>query len=153
MELEGQLPDEKKIVHDNIKRNKVDLEKHSIQYNSQDLDQEQIVDVNPVQLNTQDIHIYINNNLVNYAGKITGVTYLEQTKEIIENVDITLFFGGTCLQPVYKTNSDKNGNYTIEDIPPGYYFLSAEVNKKARYKSSFIKVLPGQEVNYLIFLV
>ena len=35
------------------------IDTDSFQYNSQDLDQEQKVDVNPVQLNTQNVNVYV----------------------------------------------------------------------------------------------
>ena len=47
------------------------LDKESIQYNNQDMDQHQRVDVNPSQLNTQNLNIFIRNNN-DLSGRITG---------------------------------------------------------------------------------
>lgn len=152
MELQDVLLEEKEPWEKNMQKNNIDIKKDSIQYNSQDLDQEQKVDMNPIQLNTQNIHVYVNNDMKNYYGKITGTTYLKINKEIVKNVDILLFFGNENLLPVYKTNSDQNGNFIIEDIPPGYFTLGAERDGKLKYRSSYIKVLPGQNVNKSIFL-
>ncbi|HEY5583263.1 MAG TPA: carboxypeptidase-like regulatory domain-containing protein [Ruminiclostridium sp.] len=149
MELEDQLLEEKKPKK-NIGKNRVNLEKDSIQYNAQDLDQEQKVDVNPVQLNTQNLHVFVGSN--DYSGKITGTSYLEKNKEIVMNVDILLFFGHEQKLPVHKTNSDNNGNFIIEDIPPGYYTLVAELGEKLKYQSHYIKVLPCQNVHHSILL-
>lgn len=151
MNLQSEELDEKEKLEKNLPKGKIDLNKDSLQFNSQDLDQEQKVDVNPVQLNTQNLHIYVSNDIKNYYGKITGTTYQKEDKEIVKNAGIILFFGNENLLPVYKTNSDQNGNFIIEDIPPGFYTLSAERNGKIKYRSAYIKVLPGQNVNKLIF--
>jgi hypothetical protein len=127
-------------------------EKDSIQYNSQDLAQEQRVDIDPIQKNIQNLNIYINNDKINYSAKITGTTYTGENNEIAANVDILLFFGNIYKLPVYKTKSDSVGNYTIEDIPPGYYFLQASNGKKLKYQSSYIKVFPCRNVIHPIYL-
>ena len=121
-----------------------------IQYNAQDLDQEQMVDVKPVQLNTQNLHISVSQD-TDYASKITGSTVLGQSKDIVAGAHIFLFFGHRCKEPVYKTNSDHNGNYCFVDIPPGYYTLYAKLGGM-RYESHFVKVLPGQAVEHVILL-
>jgi len=128
------------------------LSKESIQYNHQDLDQEQRMDVNPLQLNTQNIHIHVRNNINNYCGKITGTTYQGKSKDIVPNATIFLFFGSECKQPVYKTSSDNNGNFVIEELPPGYYTIFAEYKSILSYRSHYIKVLPGQTVHQSILL-
>lgn len=151
MESKNEFLDEKKESNLEIDHSKINIEKDSIQYNRQDLDQEQKVDVNPMQLNTQNFFVQIRNDN-NYSGKITGITFLEKSKEIAQNVNITLFWGLECKHPVYKTNSDNNGNFIIEDLPSGYYTLSAELKTHLRYRSEFIKVLPCQNVQYLIYL-
>ncbi|MBC8061583.1 MAG: carboxypeptidase regulatory-like domain-containing protein [Clostridiaceae bacterium] len=149
MELQDQLLEEKKIPQKRIaKKNKINLETDSIQYNAQDLEQEQKVDVNPVQLNTQNL-VFVGND---YSGKITGTTYLEKNKEIVSKVDILLFFGHEIKLPVYKTNSDNNGNFIIEDIPSGYYTLVAKLGENLKYQSHHIKVLPCQNVHQSILL-
>jgi hypothetical protein len=126
--------------------------KRSIQYNSQDLDQEQRVDVNPFQLNTQNLHIHISNERTDYSGSITGVTTRESSGETVPNIDIALCFGTESSHPVYKTKSDQNGNYAIENIPPGYYTIHAKYRDILWYKSHFIKVLPCQRVTETILL-
>lgn len=149
MVLLDELLEEKKQV---TKSNKECVRKDSIQYNEQDMDQEQKVDVNPVQRNTQNLHIHVINDINNYCGKITGTTYLERSKEIVAGANIFLFFGNESKLPVYKTNSDNNGNFIIEDIPPGYYTLVAEHGAILNYHSHYIKVLPGQTVHQSILL-
>lgn len=142
MEVRNKLPE----VNEKVKKNITNLEKDSIQYNSQDLDQTQEMLVNPVQLNTQNLHIHVSDDKKDYSGKIMGIAYLEENKEIAPNVSISLFFGNESGTPVYKTNSDGNGNFVIEKIPPGYYTLLAELGDEMKYQLHFIKVLPGQEV-------
>lgn len=124
----------------------------SLQYNRQDLDQEQQVDVNPMQLNTQNIHVHVKYDREKFTGKITGTTYLEFDKDILSNADLYLYFGNDCGMPVYKTSSDNNGNFVIDDLPPGYYVIHASHSEKYRYRSHFIKVLPGNNVHQLIYL-
>lgn len=147
MDVQEELTKEKKKVRDQI-----ELEKDSIQYNKQDLDQEQKVDVNPTQLNSQNLHIFMCNDKNDYAGKISGITYLERNKEIAMNVEIFLYFGHERSQPVFKTNSDNNGNFVIEDIPPGYYTIYAQLGESLRYQSHYIKVFSGQNVYHAILL-
>lgn len=148
MEVQNKLPE----VNEKVKKNITNLEKDSIQYNSQDLDQKQEMLVNPVQLNTQNLHIHVSDDRGDYSGKITGITYLEENKEIAPNVGISVFFGTKSGLPVYKTNSDGNGGFIVEKIPPGYYTLLAELGDEMKYQSHFIKVLPGQEVELSVLL-
>lgn len=144
---------QEELLNDRTKDKKtINLEKDSLQYNSQDLDQEQRVDVNPFQLNTQNLHIHISNDRNDYSGKITGTTCMESTKEMLKNVEISLFFGAESRHPVYKTNSDNNGNFTIEDIPPGYYTINAKYGDMLKFHSHYIKVLPCQSANESILL-
>lgn len=150
MELQDELLEEKKKPQKKISKKKVDLDKESIQFNAQDLDQEQKVDVKPVQLNTQNLNVFLSNE--NYSGKITGTAYLEKDKEIASNVSILLFFGHEHRLPVYKTISDNNGNFIIEDIPSGYYTLVAKSGENLKYQSHYIKVLPCQNVYQSILL-
>lgn len=150
MELQDELLEEKKKPKKNISKKKMDLDKESVQFNAQDLDQEQKVDVNPVQLNTQNFSVFLSSE--NYSGKITGTAYLEKDKEIASNVSILLFFGHERRLPVYKTSSDNNGNFIIEDIPSGYYTLVAKLGENLKYQSHYIKVLPCQNVYQSILL-
>ncbi|HHW32006.1 MAG TPA: carboxypeptidase regulatory-like domain-containing protein [Clostridiaceae bacterium] len=129
----------------------MDLKRESIQFNSQDLDQEQNMDVNPVQLNTQSIRIFINNKENDFSGKISGVTYLEKGK-VAANAKIELFFGCKSDSPVLRTNSDNNGNYVIDNLPPGFYIMVARNNDGFKYQSHYIKVLPCQNVHHSILL-
>ncbi len=148
MELQAELNEVKKKPKKGTGK-KVNLETDSIQYNSQDLDQEQKVDVNPVQLNTQNLNVIVSGN---YSGKITGTTYLEMNKETTNNVDIYLFFGHQLKFPVYETKSDNNGNFIIEDIPAGYYTIVAKQGENLKYQSHYIKVLPCQTLHQSILL-
>lgn len=146
---QDELLDEKKRV---TKRNRKSPCNDSIQYNKQELDQEQKVYVNPVQLNTQNLHIHVVSDINNYCGKITGATYREKNKEIVANATVLLFFGNESKLPVYKTNSDNNGNFVIEGIPPGYYTLFAENEANLNCRLHCIKILPGQTVHQLMHL-
>jgi hypothetical protein len=121
------------------------LDKESIQYNNQDMDQHQRVDVNPSQLNTQNLNIFIRNNN-DLSGRITGVTCLEGSTERVANAEILLYFGSECKSPVHKTSSDANGNFRIEDLPPGFYTICSKYDGEYWYRSCHIKVLPGQKV-------
>ncbi len=147
-------------LQERIVEGKIDMEKakkpdtmesKSVQYNYQDLDQEQKVDVNPQQTNAQNIYIYVNSANGNLAAKLTGVTYIEYGKKVAPNTKIRLFFGQESLTPVYETNSDSNGNFVIEDLPPGYYTLSAEYGD-LKYHSHFIKILPAQTIHVSVLL-
>jgi len=121
------------------------LEKDSIQYNAQDMEQHQRLDFNPSQSNTQNLNIFIKNNH-DLSGKIIGVTCLEGSTERVANAEILLYFGTECKTPVHKTTSDANGNFRIEELPPGYYTICSKYDGNYWYKSYFIKVLPGQKV-------
>jgi len=59
MDINDKLLAQKENIDKSAARFIKALERDSIQYNSQDLDQEQKVDVNPVQLNTQNVHVHI----------------------------------------------------------------------------------------------
>lgn len=128
-------------------QNQIKVDK-DIQYNCQDLDQEQNVDLKPVQLNSQNVNITIDKD---NSAKITGKTMMARTKSKASGVCVYLFFGHMCKKPVYETTSDKNGYYAFEDIPPGYYTLFARM-QDYRYESYFIKVLEGQHVEHTIML-
>jgi len=120
-------------------------EKESIQFNSQDLDQEQNVNMNPVQLNTQNVHVHVTTEKIDYSSKITGITYFGKKNEIVKDAVILLFFGQETSVPVYRTKSDANGNFAIEELPPGFYTIMAKYGEY-QAKTQFIKVLPGQNV-------
>ncbi|NLL06550.1 MAG: carboxypeptidase regulatory-like domain-containing protein [Clostridiaceae bacterium] len=137
---------EKKTSEHKVPNNSKCYENDSFQYNSQDLDQEQKVDVNPVQLNSQNVNVYVENKKVDYSGKITGITVQKKDNEALQYVDIFLYFGQKCGLPVFETISDCNGNFVIEDIPPGYYIIYAQIKNNINYQSNYIKVLPGQTV-------
>ncbi len=142
---------EKEKPKKSISKKKLNLDKESLQFNAQDLDQEQKVDVKPVQLNSQNVQLIIS-NYTNYSGKITGTTYRGINREIAPNVAILLYFGFDHRLPVYKTRSDANGNFNIEDLPSGYYTLVAELGDRLKYQSHYIKLLPCQNVNQSILL-
>jgi hypothetical protein len=150
MELKDQtLQEEPEKVK---KKNKISLEKDSIQYNAQDLQQEQKMDVNPLQLNSQNLRLYLGSSPDNYSGKITGTTYLKDSKEVVKNAGVLLFFGHDRRFPVYKTNSDESGNFVIEDIPPGFYTMVAKHDGNLKYESHYIKVFGGQIVYQSVLL-
>lgn len=153
MELRDDLQEKKKKAKNNDAENKINMQEESIQYNSQDLDQEQRVDVNPMQLNTQNFRVFIKNDKNRSSGKITGTTYLEKNNEMVSNTVILLYFGGENSLPVYKTNSDHNGNFIIDDLPPGYYTICAEYESNFKYHSHYFKVFPGQNVHLSILLL
>lgn len=138
------------IPEDKMNRKLIDSD--SFQYNSQELDQEQRVDVNPVQLNTQNVNVYVKNEKLDYSCKISGTTILKENKCTVEYVNIYLYFGQKCGCPVFETNSDNNGNFIIENLPPGYYIIYAQLGKKLKYQSGYIKVLPGQNVHQTLLL-
>ena len=140
------------VKEDKFPINSKNYDNDSFQYNRQDLDQEQKVDVNPVQLNNQNVNVYVDNKNIDYSGKITGITVRKKDNEILQYVDIYLYFGHKCGFPVYETTSDCNGNFTIENIPPGYYIIHAQLGIKLKYESHYIKVLPGQNVHHTLVL-
>jgi hypothetical protein len=125
------------------------LDRESLQYNSQDLDQEQNMDLNPVQNNT--VHVSVNPQERDLSGKIKGVTYKGRNKQIIGGVGLQLFFGYDGNTPVARAKSDENGNYSFENLPPGYYCIRA-INEYGDIRIHYIKLLPGQEANQTLFL-
>lgn len=149
MQLQSESLDENKIARKSVEGTPISLEKDSIQYNAQELQQEQRVDVNPMQHNAQNLHIHIEND---YSAKMTGTTYLEKNNEIAKNASIYLFFGNESENPVYRTNSDDNGNFVIEQLPPGYYTMVVQLGGRLKYKSHYIKVLPRQNVHLSVLL-
>lgn len=127
-------------------------EQISSQKNIQDIDQEQNVNATPFQFNTQNFNVENKIDTRDYCGKITGVTYLEKDNRIIPDVNILLYFGNICEVAVYKTKSDENGNFLIEDLPPGYYSILAYKGNYLRDIVQFIKVLVAQNVHQSIQL-
>lgn len=122
-------------------------EKEHLQFNSQDLDQEQNVHTDPVQLNTQNVQIVIPRE--DYSSVITGNTYKGKNKDIAADVNIVLFFGYEGNVPVHRTKSDSNGNFRIEELPPGFYCIAAQYSEYP-VKKYFIKLLPGQTLHQTI---
>lgn len=141
MEEQAVVPQKKRLA-----RKKPLLEKDSLQYNAQDMDQEQRVDVNPVQSNSQHLHIYVGSEKQDWSGKITGTTCMESSREPLKNVEILLFFGGESRTPVCRTQSDNNGNFTLDALPPGFYTLYFRSGDILRYQTGYIRVLPGETV-------
>jgi hypothetical protein len=137
---------------DNIKSTLDKITKESFQYNSQDLSQDQKMDVNPIQMNTQNIHIHLDNEIYKLSGKITGITCLKNSLDVVTNVYIFLYFGDDRGIPVYTTTSDKDGNFTIDNLPPGFYTIYAEAGNNLKYHSHYIKLLPGQQVHESVLL-
>lgn len=128
---------------------KINVDK-DIQYNSQDLDQEQNVDVKPVQLNTQNLHIDV---LKGEGAQIIGLTVFARSKEIAAGTSIALFFGHHYKEPVYRTCSDENGNFTIKNLPPGYYTIYARRGRQWEYESHFIKLFANQTIEHVVMLM
>lgn len=121
------------------------------QYNSQDLDQEQNVHTNPVQLNTQNVQIFITGDVEDYSAVITGNAYIGNNNEAAKGVSILLYFGYEGTIPVYRTKSDSNGNFIIDNLPPGFYTIAAH-NGEYHSQKKYVKILPGQTVNETILL-
>lgn len=129
----------------------------SLQSNKQDLDQAVELDVKPSQVNLQRLEVTINNKIENYSGKITGSVLRETDGNQVSDAEIYLYFGPITEFPVYRTTSDHNGNFTIEDLPPGFYTIAAALGDMQCITRN-IKVLPGatseqpltlvQRVNY-----
>jgi hypothetical protein len=123
------------------------VQKESVQFNAQDLDQEQRVDVNP----SQNVNVYVSHENIDYSAKITGTTFFDDNK-IASNVDLFLYWGHENRYPVCKVNSDENGNFIIDELPPGYYTLKA-VFVKNNYKAQYvIKAMPCQTAHQAVFL-
>lgn len=137
----------RKSMKEDAKKISVDKD---IQYNSQDLDQEQTVDVKPVQLNTQNLHIDVRNN---EGAKIIGLTVFAHSKDIAAGTSISLYYGHHCKKPVYRTCSDENGNFVIKNLPPGYYTIYAQRGTQWEYESHFIKLLTNQTVEHVVMLM
>lgn len=122
-------------------------DQRSTQENRQDLDQQQQVDVKPSQINIQKFDLTVNTKLENYSGKITGILYEDMPSKYLEEVELYLYFGSPNNFPVYKTNTDKEGMYIIEDLPPGYYSIVIRYKDNVLASAYNIKVLPGQSAN------
>lgn len=114
----------------------------SLQSNKQDLDQSVELDVKPSQVNWQHLDVTINNKLENYSGRIVGSVLRETDGMHVPDAEILLYFGASTEFPVYRTNSDHNGNFVIEDLPPGFYTITAALNDM-QCISRNIKILPG----------
>lgn len=129
----------------------------SLQSNKQDLDQSVELDVKPSQVNLQRLDVTINNKLENYSGRIVGSVLRETDGLQMADAEILLYFGSSTEFPVYRTNSDHNGNFAIDDLPPGFYTITASL-EDMQCISRNIKILPGatneqclsivQRVNY-----
>ncbi|MCT4507411.1 MAG: carboxypeptidase-like regulatory domain-containing protein [Tepidibacter sp.] len=140
---------EKKILKK--ENNQKIQDQSSSQQNAQDLDQHQNVDINPSQLNFQNVQI-VTDSYNNYTGKILGYTYLEKTKKFVSNAKILLYFGSDGGFPVCKTKSDDTGSFVIKDLPPGYYTLHVYLDNVLYAKVPNIKVLPGKNIHQSITL-
>lgn len=144
---ENELP----VVLRGEKNNKLQLQK-SDQTNNQDMDQEQNVDVKPSQINLQHLTVTLNNKIENYCGTIKGITYSVADKHIVSNVKILVYFGSFCEMPVSQISSDVNGNFIIEDLPPGFYTIKAFLNDNYKDTAVNVKILPGEICNQNLFL-
>lgn len=129
-------------VVENGKDNKLQSQE-SLQSNHQELDQHQDVDVKPNQFSLQHIDVTINNKLENYSGKIIGTTTYERNGQLLTAAEILLYFGSDTNYPVYRTASDENGRFSIEDLPPGFYSIKAQ-SGYLQCLVRGIKILPGE---------
>jgi len=141
---------EKKIVSAGT-NNKLQHQQ-SLQSNKQDLDQAVELDVKPSQLNLQRIDVTINNKIENYSGRIIGSVLRENDGMQVANAVILLYFGSVTEFPVYRTTSDENGNFVIENLPPGFYTIVTTFNDM-QCISRNIKVLPGESCEQSLSLV
>lgn len=124
----------------------------SLQSNKQDLDQAVELDVKPSQLNLQRIDVTINNKIENYSGRIIGSVLRESDGLQVANAVILLYFGSSTEFPVYRTRSDENGNFSINDLPPGFYTIVATFNDMQCIPRN-LKVLPGEKYELSLSLV
>ncbi|WP_238886788.1 carboxypeptidase-like regulatory domain-containing protein [Clostridium sp. YIM B02551] len=147
------IPDKEEVEVEVVNDKEASLSsQESHQKNIQDLDQEQSVVSKPFQFNSQNLSLILGEEKKDYSGKIIGITYLDRYNQIVPNVTILLYFGNDHEYPVCRTNSDRDGKYIIENIPPGYYTIEAYIGKNFVYSSHFIKVLPCEKVEHSIFL-
>ena len=149
MEIQDGLPVEQS---QNPKKIMAGPQEENFQYNRQDMDQEQNVNLNPVLTNTQNIHFHLIGDELAYCGKISGTAFSESNRKAAANATVHLFFGNDKLQPIYRTCCDLFGNFLIEDLPPGYYTLTVEYGAGHSHRTQYIKVLPGQTVVQNILL-
>jgi hypothetical protein len=147
--LEDNDIDKKKV---STGTNKKLQHQQSLQSNKQDLDQAVELDVKPSQLNLQRIDVTINNKIENYLGRIIGSVLRETDGEQVANAVILLYFGSRTAFPVYRTASDENGNFAIDNLPPGFYTIVATFNDM-QCMARNIKVLPGEICEQSLSLV
>ena len=93
----------------------------SLQYNKQDLDQEQRVDVKPVQCNTQNLSISVGDKN-GYASRISGVVFMENTRRIAQNADVYLLFGNESRYPVCKNAHGQQRKFCHRGYPAGVLY-------------------------------
>jgi hypothetical protein len=74
-------------------------------------------------------------------GTITG-TISDPTSAVIPGASITAINGETGAK--YETISTETGNYTLTQVPPGVYQLTAELPGFKRYVRQGITVLVAQ---------
>lgn len=134
------------------KNETADQQNENLQYNKQDMDQEQNVDLNPTLTNLQNIHFHLIGDARGYCGKITGTVFSEMNKLIAASATVLLFFGSDRDQPVHRTSCDSHGNFAIEELPPGFYTLVVEYGAGHSHRTPYIKVLPCQTVHQNIIL-
>lgn len=134
------------------KKGTADQQEENLQYNRQDMDQVQNIDLNPTLTNRQNIHFNLIGDARTYCGKITGTAFSETNKAIAANAAVLLFFGNDKERPVYRTSCDSNGNFVIEELPPGYYSLVIEYGAGHAHRMQYIKVLPCQTAHHNVIL-
>ncbi len=130
----------------------VSLPDDNFQYNKQDMDQEQRVDVNPVLTNRQNIHFHLAGDAGSFSGKITGSAYSEKKQTLAANAAVLLYLGNDKDRPVYRGSCDGNGNFEINALPAGFYTIAIEYGAGHIHRTQYVKVLPCQTVHQEIIL-
>lgn len=118
-----------------------EFEQVSSQLNNQDMDQ--------VQFNTQNINFSVRDQSL---GKIIGVVYAEKNKILLNQIQVSLYFGDVSKTPIKETKSKDNGYFEFTELPPGFYTVVARINT-TNYPFQYLKVTIGDIVFLSIPLI
>ncbi|WP_341877526.1 hypothetical protein [Defluviitalea saccharophila] len=140
---EHRAQDKKKIPIEIVPRDQTNT-----QENLQDMDQNQNVDVKPAQF----VSVTVNNQIENYTGKITGYVHKDTSEEHPYSIQIALYFANHRKYPIYQKVLDKNMDFVMEELPPGFYMIELSSKDKVLKRIPNIKVLPNQTVHQSIIL-
>ncbi|NLK99012.1 MAG: hypothetical protein GX272_13215 [Epulopiscium sp.] len=140
---EHRAQDKKKIPIEIVPRDQTNT-----QENLQDMDQNQNVDVKPAQF----VSVTVNNQIENYTGKITGYVHKDTSEERPYSIQIALYFANHRKYPIYQKVLDKNMDFVMEELPPGFYMIELSSKDKVLKRIPNIKVLPNQTVHQSIIL-